>query len=90
MSTKKITITGKVQGVFFRKTAKQQADMMGILGSVQNLPDGSVLIYAYGDAEPLQRFIDWCKQGSPGSSVTAVTVTDVPEAAEYRWFEIRG
>lgn len=69
MSTKKIIVTGKVQGVFFRKTAKQQADNMGILGSAQNLPDGTVLIYAYGDAEPLQRFIEWCKQGSPGAQV---------------------
>lgn len=90
MSTKKIIVTGKVQGVFFRKTAKQQADMMGILGSIQNQPDGSVLIYAYGDAEPLQRFLDWCKQGSEGATVTDVTVTDVPETEEYRWFEILG
>ncbi|SDD33018.1 acylphosphatase [Niabella drilacis] len=90
MSTKKIIVTGKVQGVFFRKTAKQQADNMGILGSAQNLPDGTVLIYAYGDAEPLQRFIEWCKQGSPGAQVAQVMVTDVPETEEYRWFEILG
>jgi len=90
MSTKKIIVTGKVQGVFFRKTAKQQADTMGILGSIQNRPDGSVLIYAYGDAEPLQRFIDWCRQGSEGATVTDVIVTDVPETEEYRWFEILG
>jgi len=90
MSTKKIIVTGKVQGVFFRKTAKQQADTMGILGSIQNRLDGSVLIYAYGDAEPLQRFIDWCRQGSEGATVTDVIVTDVPETEEYRWFEILG
>ncbi|MCD2422280.1 acylphosphatase [Niabella pedocola] len=90
MSTKKIIVTGAVQGVFFRKTAKQQADIMGILGSAQNQSDGSVLIYAYGDAEPLQRFIDWCRQGPAGAKVENVTVTDVPETEEYRWFEILG
>ncbi|MGJ7031510.1 acylphosphatase [Niabella hirudinis] len=90
MSTKKIIVTGKVQGVFFRKTAKQQADTMGILGSIENRPDGSVLIYAYGDAEPLQRFIEWCKQGSEGAKVAQVIATDIAETKEYRWFEIIG
>ncbi|ANH80717.1 acylphosphatase [Niabella ginsenosidivorans] len=90
MKIKKIIITGKVQGVFFRRSAKEQADIMGILGSAENMPDGSVLIYAVGDEVPLQRFIDWCKRGPAGAKVENVTITDVPETREYRWFEILG
>ncbi|AHF14582.1 acylphosphatase [Niabella soli] len=90
MKTKKIVITGKVQGVFFRKSAKEQADIMGILGTAENQSDGSVLIYAAGDEEPLQRFTDWCRKGPANATVTQVEVTDVPETQEYRWFEILG
>lgn len=90
MKTKKIVITGKVQGVFFRKSAKEQADIMGILGTAENQPDGSVLIYAVGEAIPLQRFTDWCRQGPAGAQVAGIEVTDMPETGGYRWFEILG
>ena len=90
MKTKKIRITGKVQGVFFRRSAKEQADIMGIMGSAENMSDGSVVIYAVGDEVPLQRFIDWCQKGPEGAVVENVEITDIPETKEYRWFEILG
>lgn len=90
MKTKKIRITGKVQGVFFRRSAKEQADIMGIMGSAENMSDGSVMIYAVGDEVPLQRFIDWCQKGPEGAVVENVEITDIPETKEYRWFEILG
>ncbi|HEX7757790.1 MAG TPA: acylphosphatase [Niabella sp.] len=90
MKTKKIRITGKVQGVFFRRSAKEQADIMGIMGSAENMSDGSVVIYVVGDEVPLQRFIDWCQKGPEGAVVENVEITDIPETKEYRWFEILG
>ena len=58
-----IHITGKVQGVFFRASAKEKADELHIKGLAQNNTDGSVSIEAEGEEETLQRFVEWCKKG---------------------------
>lgn len=58
-----IRITGKVQGVFFRASAKDKADELNIKGIARNEPDGSVYIDAEGDEQNLKRFVEWCKQG---------------------------
>jgi acylphosphatase len=58
-----IRVSGKVQGVFFRASAKEKADELGIHGFVRNEADGSVYIEAIGDELILQQFVDWCHQG---------------------------
>jgi acylphosphatase len=58
-----ITVKGKVQGVFFRASAKEKADEIGVLGFVRNERDGSVYIEAEGNETQLVEFISWCKQG---------------------------
>jgi len=67
-----IIVKGKVQGVYYRASAKQKAEELNIRGSAQNLPDGSVLIEAEGDEELLQKFIAWCKTGPSGARVASV------------------
>jgi acylphosphatase len=46
-----IRVWGKVQGVFYRASAKQEADKLGIRGTVKNEPDGSVVIQAEGSED---------------------------------------
>ena len=75
--TKEILITGKVQGVFFRKYTCEAADAVGITGFVKNLPDQSVYILATGTTEQLEEFINWCREGSPRSKVEKVEVKEV-------------
>jgi len=58
-----IKIYGSVQGVFFRDSAKRRADELGLKGFVKNEPDGSVLIEAEGNAENLEKLIEWCRKG---------------------------
>ena len=72
MKLYKITITGKVQGVFFRKYTEQKANELGIKGVVKNLDDGSVYIEAESDEKVLHQFIEWCYEGSPYSKVEQV------------------
>jgi len=72
MLTLSITITGKVQGVWYRQSAKEQAQQLGITGRVRNEPDGSVHIIACGTKEQLDQFIIWCKQGPPKAIVTNI------------------
>ena len=77
MKTIRLTIKGKVQGVFYRATAKDAADLLGIKGWVKNLPDRNVEIKATGSEETLRKLIDWCKQGPPKARVDEVTVEEL-------------
>ena len=64
-----IHITGKVQGVFFRASAKEKADELKITGTARNNSDGSVSIEAEGEEQNLMHFAEWCKEGPPFSRV---------------------
>jgi acylphosphatase len=67
-----ILVKGKVQGVWFRKYTKEQADKLGIKGSVKNTADGNVYIEAEAPSEAIQEFLVLVKRGSPLSQVTEV------------------
>ncbi|HEY1284425.1 MAG TPA: acylphosphatase [Steroidobacteraceae bacterium] len=75
---KKCLIGGRVQGVFYRATAAQRARELGLTGHAINLPDGRVEVLACGDAETVDRFIEWLWIGSSASKVTSVDVTQMP------------
>lgn len=87
MKAIQITITGRVQGVFFRASTKAVADQIGIKGFVKNQKDGTVLVHAEGDAVLMDSFVDWCKYGPDDANVEDVIIEDV-EAKNYRNFEI--
>jgi acylphosphatase len=69
-----ILISGKVQGVFFRASAKAKADELGITGTVQNKANGQIYVEAEGESDKLILFEEWCKQGPPLAYVDAVEV----------------
>ena len=75
MAAVRLVITGKVQGVFFRARAKEEADRLGIRGWVKNRDDGTVEIVAEGIPGTLEQFVDWCGRGPPEASVTGVERT---------------
>ena len=79
MSCKQITISGEVQGVFFRASTKNKADELSITGEVRNLPDGRVEVIACGNETRLQQLIAWCHDGPPRARVEEVMVSDVVE-----------
>ena len=87
MKTVRLTIKGKVQGVFYRATAKDIADQFGIKGWVRNLPNNNVEITATATEELLQKFIDWCKQGPPRAKVDDVIVEEL-NLEEFNGFRI--
>lgn len=53
---------GKVQGVFFRATAKTTADNLNLRGWIQNEGDGTVRIHAEGESEAMDKFLSWCER----------------------------
>jgi acylphosphatase len=83
-----INVTGTVQGVFFRASAKKVANELGINGFVRNENDGTVYIEAEGPEEKLIKFTDWCRQGPPRSSVKEV-ITREGDLENFQGFEIR-
>jgi acylphosphatase len=78
LKTISITVIGKVQGVFFRQSAKEKALAAGVSGYVSNQPDGTVLIIATGTSEQLGELITWCKTGPPRAEVISVDTRELP------------
>lgn len=82
-----ITVSGKVQGVFFRASTKAVADQLGVKGIIRNQAGGSVYIEAEGDDFSLDSFLDWCKEGPEKAVVQNVEVVEA-ELKNYRNFDI--
>jgi acylphosphatase len=74
VTTNHIVIKGKVQGVFFRKLAKQKADELNITGWVRNTDSGNVEMLAQGTDDAMSQFIEWCKEGPQKAEVSDVQV----------------
>lgn len=88
MSCYHLIIHGKVQGVFFRKTAKSMAQKFAITGWVKNLENGNVECEICGDHQMLENFIAWAKEGPAGAKVSNVDVS-AKTTVGYQGFEIR-
>jgi len=84
---KDIRITGRVQGVGFRYSARQAARDLGIKGFVRNLPDGAVYIEAEGPLLQLEQFIEWCHDGPPRAVIQFVDVYD-GEVVSFGGFDV--
>lgn len=89
LKTVSITVSGKVQGVFYRQSTKEKAVGLGIKGEVKNLNNGDVFIIATGTDEQLQLLADWCKSGPPRAKVSGVEITDIPFRSFDRFSIIR-
>ena len=87
MKTVRLIIKGRVQGVFYRATAKDVADLLGVRGWVKNLPDDNVEIMATAAEDILQKFIGWCKQGPPKAKVDEVVIEEL-DTEEFKGFKI--
>ena len=84
----RVRASGRVQGVFFRRYAGEQADRLGVVGWVRNEPDGSVLAHVEGDDEAVESMIAWCREGSPAADVERVDVDEAQPAGSSS-FETR-
>jgi acylphosphatase len=67
-----LTIHGRVQGVWYRESARQQAETLGLSGYARNNPTGTVSIEVEGPAEAIAQFVAWCKRGPALAHVSRV------------------
>jgi len=80
---------GRVQGVYFRASAAQQARHLGLTGWVMNRQDGSVELMAEGRSDSIKELIAWCRQGPPGARVDEVDLQWHGFLGEFTEFRIR-
>jgi acylphosphatase len=73
---KQVKVSGRVQGVFFRKSTQQKAMELGINGWVRNEQDGSVLVEMEGIPSAIMEMQDWLKHGPPMAKVESLEITD--------------
>ena len=83
-----VRVTGRVQGVFFRAWAKDEAETIGLTGWIRNHSDGSVEAHLEGDEAAVAEMIDLMREGPPDASVEKVDVEEAdPEGLDR--FEVR-
>ena len=73
---KEIRVHGRVQGVFFRDSCRQEAARLGVAGWVTNEPDGTVAGFIEGEVDAVEALLDWCRSGPRQAKVEKVDVTD--------------
>ena len=83
-----VTLSGRVQNVGFRFATVEKAQEIGIKGFVKNKPDGTVYIEAEGEADDLNRFLEWCKEGPPAAKVENSETQEIP-IQEFTGFNVK-
>lgn len=68
----KCIVRGKVQGVFYRASAQQRAEALGVTGYAKNMPDGSVEVLICGSPESVGHMKAWLWEGPPSAHVADV------------------
>lgn len=84
-----VFVSGRVQGVFFRTEAQDEAIRRNVAGWVRNLHDGRVEAVFEGEKENVDRLIEFCRRGPPGARVTKVDVSWEHYTGEFRGFQVR-
>jgi acylphosphatase len=72
MSAARFFVRGKVQGVWFRASTREQSRALGLRGYARNLDDGRVEVLAAGDDAAIDALADWLRHGPPDARVEAV------------------
>ena len=88
MTRAELTITGRVQGVFYRGSAQKEAQRLALTGEVWNDDDGSVRAIVEGPKDKVEAFIAWCRRGPPSARVDEVRVSWAEARGEFRGFDV--
>lgn len=84
-----LLISGRVQGVWYRGSTKDEARRLGLTGWVRNLADGRVEARVCGSREQVETLIQWCHQGPPAAKVSEVQVSWEEAEETFTVFKIR-
>ncbi|MDJ0521274.1 MAG: acylphosphatase [Planctomycetota bacterium] len=82
-------VSGRVQGVYYRASTRDEAGRLGLRGWVRNLPDGRVELEAEGAAAQVASLVAWLYQGPPAARVDDVQVSEQAPSVNEASFEVR-
>ena len=85
--TRRLRVSGRVQGVGYREAMCAVAARLGVTGWVRNRVDGSVEAAAHADAKALEEFTAWARRGPPAARVTGIEISE--DTGEFMVFERR-
>jgi protein-L-isoaspartate(D-aspartate) O-methyltransferase len=89
MKSVDVKVSGVVQGVYYRASARREGALRGLRGWVRNESDGSVGLRLQGAPDAVDAMLDWCRVGSPAARVSRLTVADAPADETLHDFEVR-
>lgn len=89
MIRKQFIVSGKVQGVWFRASTREQAFTLVLSGYVANLADGSVLVEAQGEVNVVAALERWLQLGPAQANVSRVEGLELDPLASETGFDIR-
>jgi acylphosphatase len=73
---RRVTAHGRVQGVFFRDSTRREAERRGVAGWVRNTGEGTVEAVFEGDADAVERMVEFCRRGPGSADVADLEVRD--------------
>jgi acylphosphatase len=82
-----ILVSGRVQGVYFRQSTLQEAQILGVNGWVRNLMDGRVEAVFEGEEHSVKTLVNYCRQGPPSAKVSNIDVSYGPYKGEFSTFK---
>ena len=88
MIARRVRVHGRVQGVFFRDSARGAASSRGVAGWIRNAPDGTVQAWFEGAEDAVEAMVRWCREGPSRADVQSVDVENV-EPEGLSGFEVR-
>ena len=84
-----LVISGRVQGVYFRQSALEFAQSIGVDGWVRNRLDGTVEAVAQGSSKDVERFVAWCHDGPDLAQVSSIDRSDGEAVSMPGGFNVR-
>ena len=85
----KITVGGRVQGVFFRVSTQREASRLGLTGFVRNESDGNVYLEVEGEQDVIDKLLLWIRRGGPPQGWVNDVDIEAGEMGNFNRFEIR-
>jgi acylphosphatase len=85
---RRVVVTGRVQGVFFRDSTRREAESVEVAGWIANRDDGAVEAVFEGDVDAVEGMVEYCRRGPGRAEVNEVDVRQ-EEPEGLAGFEVR-